>query len=268
MSLITNHPTPVLNTANFSFCFGGKDGQSLPLDNQGLMKNLETILLPGSPLIIKKELQKNICRIETPKYPGEKLFIDKRFLEIPSSTVQTNELTTVEKICTALKKLIGTPYLWGGNWPEGIDKMREFYPPSIDFAQLPEKTQNTWQLKGLDCSGLLYYATDGRTPRNTSDLVTYADRFEIEGLEGNEIVQQLKPLDLLAWEGHVIIVIDNQTCIESTPKEGVHTNNLLERIEKLLKTRKPVNEYSSSFPSFVVRRWIWDFKLCIMSSAK
>ncbi|MGL4540582.1 MAG: peptidoglycan endopeptidase [Candidatus Rhabdochlamydia sp.] len=271
MSLITNHPTPVLNTANFSFCFGGKDGQSLPLDNQGLMRNLETILLPGTSLTPKETKETpytHICRVEIPKYPGENLFIDKRFLEITSFTVQTNELTTVEKICTALKNLVGAPYLWGGNWPMGIDEMREFYPPSIDFAQLPEKIQNTWQLKGLDCSGLLYYATKGHTPRNTSDLVTYADRLEIEGLEGNEIVQKVKPLDLLAWKGHVIIVIDNQTCIESTPKEGVHTNNLLERIEKLLKTRKPVNEYSSSFPSFVVRRWIWDFKLCIMSSAK
>lgn len=255
MCVITNHPTPVLNTANFSFCFGGNDGQSLSLDDQGLMKNLETILLPGSPLIIKENLQKDICRIETPKYPGKNLFIDKRFLENTSSIEQVNELAAVEKICTTLKSLVGIPYLWGGNWPMGIDKMREFYPPSIDFANLPEKKQNTWQLKGLDCSGLLYYATNGHTPRNTSDLLTYADRLEIEGLEGNEIAKKVKPLDLLAWEGHVIIVIDNQTCTESTPKEGVHTNNLLKRTEKLLETRKAVNQYSSSFPSFIICRW-------------
>lgn len=255
MCVITKHPTPVLNTADFSFCFGGKDGQSLPLDDQGLMRTLETILLPGSPLIIKTNPRKNICRIKTPEYAGKNLFIDKRFLEKTSSAVQINELATVEEIYTILKSLEGTPYLWGGNWPMGIDKMSEFYPPSIDFTKLPEKTQNTWQLKGLDCSGLLYYATNGHTPRNTTDLLTYADHLEIEGLEGNEIAQRLNPLDLLLWKGHVIIVIDNQTCIESTPKEGVHTNNLSERIEKLLATRKAVNQYSSSFPSFVICRW-------------
>lgn len=255
MSLITNYPTPVLNTVDFSFCFGGKDGQSLPLDDQGLMRNLETILLPGSPLIIKENSHKNICRIETPKYPGENLFIDKRFLENTPSIAQRKELATVEKICATLKSLIGTPYLWGGNWPMDIDKMREFYPPSIDFTKLPEKIQNTWQLKGLDCSGLLYYAANGHTPRNTSDLVTYANRLEIEGLEGNEIVKKVKPLDLLAWKGHVIIVVNNQTCIESTPEQGVHTNNLSERMEKLLETRTAVNQYSSSFPSFVICRW-------------
>lgn len=255
MSVITNYPTPVLNTADFSSCFGGKDGRSLLLDDQGLMRNLETILLPGSSLIIKEDLQKNICRIETLKYPKENLFIDKRFLDNTSTAEQINKLPTVRKICTTLKSLEGTPYLWGGNWPKGIDKMRVFYRPSIDFFQLPEDIQNIWQLKGLDCSGLLYYATNGHTPRNTSALVTYADRLKIEELEENEIVQQIKPLDLLVWKGHVIIVIDKQTCIESAPGKGVHMCNLSERIKELLQTRKAVNQYNSSSASFVICRW-------------
>ncbi|HEV3269041.1 MAG TPA: hypothetical protein VGZ69_00095 [Candidatus Rhabdochlamydia sp.] len=252
---ITTNPIPVLNTADFSSCFGGKDGRSIPLDDQGLMRNLETILLPGSPLGLKEKISEHIWEIKTPVYSGEKLYIDKRLLKTTSQ--QTNALPTVDKICKSLKSLTGTPYLWGGNWPLGINKMCELYPPKVDFSSLPEKIQNTWLLKGVDCSGLLYWATNGYTPRNTSDLVTYAEGLNIENLKEKDIVLLLKPLDLITWKGHVIIVIDKETCIESTPKEGVHMSNLCKRTEEVLKNRIAVNQYPSDLSdfNFVIRRW-------------
>lgn len=256
MFITISYPTPVLNTANFSFCFGGKDGRSLPLDDQGFMRNLETILLPGSSLIIKEHLTKHICKIETSSYSGKNLYIDKRFLKETSQYTRT--LPTINKICETLKNLIGTSYLWGGNWPMGIPKMRELYPPKGGFSSLPENTQNAWLLKGVDCSGLLYYATNGNIPRNTSDLVTYATSLHIEGLKGKDIIPLLKPLDLLVWKGHVTIVIDNKSCIESTPKQGVHRNPLSQTVEKLLETRKAVNQYQEDH-SFIVCRWYLGF---------
>ena len=258
MSISTNYPTPVLNTPDFSSCFGGKDGNSLALDDQGLMRAVETILLPGSVLDVKKQKSEHIWEIETSSYPGKNLFIDKRFLTIEPQASQISISKTppsISKICKVLRNLQGLCYSWGGNWPTDIKEMRSFYSPIMDFSQLPLKTQETWQLKGMDCSGLLYYATHGYTPRNTSSLVNYGKTLPMENLQQREIVQKLRPLDLLVWKGHVVIVIDHEFSIESTPKEGVHMRNLSERIETILKERSPVNHYTALKPSFVICRW-------------
>ncbi|PWU16534.1 MAG: hypothetical protein C5B45_00405 [Chlamydiae bacterium] len=251
MSTIVYAPVPVLNTPGFASCFGGEDGRSIPLDEQGLMRGLETILLPGSSLILKQKISEHIWRIETPSYSGEKLYIDKRLINEKPSIEQPSKLTS-QKICETLKELKGTPYLWGGNWPLGIDEMLNLYPPAfaVNFFSLSPKIQNAWLLKGVDCSGLLYYATNGHTPRNTSDLVNYGKTVSLK----KEIVQIIEPLDLIVWKGHVIIVIDKETCIESTMENGVHLRSLSERVKEVLKTRKPVNENPSD-DSFVIRRW-------------
>ena len=179
MSTTIHTPVPVLNNPGFASCFGGEDGRSIPLDDQGLMRDLETILLPGSSLTLKEQISEHIWKIETPSYSGEKLYIDRRLVNEKPSIEQPSNLLTSHKICETLKGLKGTPYLWGGNWPFGIDEMLNLYPPAstVSFSSLSPKIQNAWLLKGVDCSGLLYYATNGYTPRNTSDLVNYGKRF-------------------------------------------------------------------------------------------
>ena len=69
-----------------------------------------------------------------------------------------------------MEALTGTPYVWGGNWSSGIPEMVHFYPPK---SPLDEKTERYWNLKGIDCSGLLYQTSGGATPRNTSQLIYY-----------------------------------------------------------------------------------------------
>mgnify|MGYP003538286839 FL=1 len=255
MFLVASSPVPLFNTFKFPNYFQGK-GKSIPLDNQGLMRCLETILLPGMLFALREKLSKNIYKIETPNYPGEKLYSHEKFLIKSSSKKQPINLLSVDTICETLlgliKKKEKTPYLWGGNWPEGVAKMLELYPPA-DFSSLSEKMQNIWQLKGVDCSGLLYYATNGYTPRNTSDLVNYKDSVKIKNLTKEAIISLLEPLDLITWKGHVIIVIDKENCIESTPENGVHLSNLFQRIEGVLEKRKPVNKNPSD-DSFVIRR--------------
>ncbi len=72
-----------------------------------------------------------------------------------------------------------------------------------------------------------------------------------------EIASMLQPLDLIAWSGHVIIVLDENTVIESTPDFGVHKSDLLSRLQSIKKERIPVNDWdSSSGKRFVIRRWI------------
>ena len=78
--------------------------------------------------------------------------------------------------------------------------------------------QQKWQLKGVDCSGLLYWATNGATPRNTSALVNYGTGVMIMGLSIDQILTELKPLDLIVWSGHVLIVLPGERVIESTWK--------------------------------------------------
>lgn len=250
MSLVTSSPIPVFNKPEFPSYFQGK-GESIPLDDQGLMRCLETILLPGMSFNLREKLTDNIFKIETPNYSGKELYIDKRFFNKTSLIEQPSNLPSVDKICETLKNLNRIPYLWGGNCPEGVARMLELYP--VDLSSLETKIQNIWQLKGVDCSGLLYYATNGYTPRNTSDLVNYGKAV----LMKKEIAKIVQPLDLIVWKGHVIIVIDKETCIESTIKKGVHLRNLSERIEEVLKTRKPVNQNPSD-DSFVIRRWYSD----------
>lgn len=78
----------------------------------------------------------------------------------------------------------------------------------------------------------------------------------------NEIAKQLKPLDLLVWDGHVVIVLDEKRTIESRGRGknpgGVEIVETKKRLEEIFKTRKPVNEYGdcplSASKKFVVRR--------------
>ena len=111
--------------------------------------------------------------------------------------------------------------------------------------------------KGVDCSGLIYQATNGSTPRNTSSLIEFGDGLEIKGKSVAEISSMLMPLDLITWNGHVIIVLDENTVIESTPGLGVHKSDLQARLRSVLSERTPVNDWNSTKGKrFVIRRWL------------
>jgi uncharacterized protein YycO len=76
------------------------------------------------------------------------------------------------------------------------------------------------------------------------------------GMDAKQISETVQPLDLIVMKGHVVIVLDNQTTIESTPDKGVHKTDLLSRIISIIKQHEPVNDWeSSSGKRFVIRRW-------------
>jgi len=123
-------------------------------------------------------------------------------------------------------------------------------------------------LKGLDCFCLLYYTTNGYTPRNTSSLVSYGNAVRIAGLKVDEIIQKVKPLDIIVWRGHVIIILDKEHVIESRldydkNKEefqgGVRIRQLKEVLREIMKRRVPVESYQDKVEEgkekFVIRRW-------------
>lgn len=267
---IAKMPTVVLNTPDFLEVFGGKNRKTLSKDESGLIKEVEFIALPTTVFEIKEVIKKDklkIFRVETKDYPysNKGYFIDSRFV-YQATNKPKDRLKKLPRFSKIIDRLIGSKgcdYIWGGNWSEGIKDLLAFYPPA---KGLDYKTKQQWMLKGVDCSGLLYEATNGFTPRNTDQLINFGQGLTIEGVNAKQIKKKLKSLDLIVWDGHVIIVLDNDHVIESrqwyqidNKKEpgGVRVRRTIDVLEEVLRTRRPVNDYylNKEKNKFVIRRW-------------
>jgi len=268
---VARDAAPVLNTPAFSDIFGGVDGRSLKTDQCGQVRQLEFIALPGTVFRLREKVPgpvATVYRVETDDYPtpdGVPLYVDSRFIELrdeePTPRVRT--LPPRERIIASLREAAGSPYVWGGNVRDGASAMiGTFYPAG---AALNDRATRRITLAGLDCSGLLYQATGGWTPRNTSHLVSYGTGVAVEGRNAQEIAARLQPLDLLVWSGHVIIVLDRSTVIESRLECGGATHGgvvitpLRQRLTEIMRTRRPLDAWPAKGKlrgGFVVRRWL------------
>lgn len=264
-------PTPVLNTPDFAAVFGGKDGHTLKTDSCGLIRAMEFIALPGTAFTIEGEVHKGALRIfkvTTADYPyaGKTgYYIDSRFVQ-PSATKPQERLRHLparQAIIDDMLAAVGSPYVWGGNIRTGIGQMLSFYPPT---GALDPRTENLWQQKGVDCSGLLYEATNGFTPRNTSELVGYGKGLAIAGKTVEQIASLVEPLDIIVWSGHVIIILDKERTIESYldcggPGGGVVVRPLRRTLATIMGSKTPLNDYRAATKGkkgFVIRRWYGD----------
>jgi cell wall-associated NlpC family hydrolase len=264
-------PTPVLNTPDFAAVFGGRDGKTLRLDRCGQIREMEFVALAGTLFRIEESLHQGntvIYRVTTDDYPyptTKGYFVDSRFVRTTddSPPPRPRSLPPKEKVISNLLAAQGSRYVWGGNYRAGIPQLLEFYPPAPGNL-LPAATLEMWKLRGVDCSGLLYEATGGFTPRNTSALVNYGVPVPIAGLDTDRIIQLLKPLDLFVWSGHVMIVIDGKRIIESRmdchgKKDGVMVRPLREVLIEIRKKRVPLDDYATAaakgVKGFVIRRW-------------
>ena len=261
---VANEYTPVLNTYNFFLVFGGEDGSSVKLDKRGLIGEMEFIAFPGTVFEITEVAEfddRNLkyYKVKTDEYKYEgNFYVDSRMVttynEKPDS--RNIEKPDKENVLKLMKSLIGYPYMWGGNYAYGIYAMLNYYPPK---NEIDESTKALWIMKGVDCSGLLFQSTNGYTPRNTSSLLSYGTPVDIEDKTLDEIMPLLKPLDLIVIKGHVVIVLDESTAIESSPSTGVHTTDLKIRLEQIMNNHKPVNEFGKRAwkeKEFTIRRWI------------
>ena len=274
-------PTPVLCTPDFPGVFGGKDGSTLGVDEQNQIKELESICFPGTVFKIEGIIEKKgrrIYKVTTSEYPystNKGYFIDGRFVKIVKIKPPERHKKLPSKL-TIIRNLLfaeGSNYLWGGNYKDGIPQMLSFYKPT---SSLPVKIQDKWMLKGVDSSGLLYYATNGYTPRNSSSLVSYGNAVRIAGLKIDEIIQKVEPLDIIEWIGHTAIILnlylsrhkDIECVIESRidydkHKEGfqgeVRIRPLKEVLVEIMERRVPVDSYDQKLgkgrEKFVIRRW-------------
>lgn len=254
--------TPVFNTKDLRSVFGGEDGKTLPLQNN-LLKELETIAFPGTLFSVVKKISGSfLAEVQTDEYPSEiPLYVDERFLSCHEEKPVARQkiLPPLDAILETMTSFVGTPYLWGGN-ALGVPEILKWYPPKVELDSLSETYRHTWRLQGLDCSGLLYYASSGFTPRNTSSLIHFGESVSIGGKKPHD--WQLMPGDLIVWKGHVIIVLDPENVIESLGGKGVMVTPLLQRIHQIeneLK-RKPLDHWEAkpSLPEnkrYLIRRW-------------
>jgi len=222
-------PTPVFNTPTSPFA-----NQKLDLDPQGRIMAMETIAFPETKFKIIQDHRNNIVEVTTSEYSSSTpLYTDRRFLQPASEMAPERRryLPSAEAILKMMKSLLGVRYFWGGHLPEGISAMRDLYP------HLPEESRDAI-CQGVDCSGLLYHASNGTTPRNTGDLIHF----------GKE-VEDLKPLDMIVWKGHVIFVLDEDTVIESLIGRGVVLSPLKQRLAEALEIVKTQDK------TLFYRRW-------------
>ncbi len=264
---VASQNTPVLNSADFAGVFGGKDGRVLKSDRCGQVRELEFIALPGTVFKILEEQRRGsatICRVETEEYqasPGVRLYVDCGSLKLGSvvPTPRAKSLPARERVAANLKNSLGSSYVWGGNLQSGVPELTKWFTGTLGQADAAKFT-----LAGLDCSGLLYQATGGWTPRNTSQLVAYGNPVAVAGRKAEQIMPLLEPLDLIVWNGHVVIVLDRENAIESRLEcgkpgnGGVVITRLSKRLQEIMRTRRPVDAWpagSRSKEIFVVRRW-------------
>lgn len=264
-------PVPVLNTPEFASVFGGSDGKTLRLDSSALVREVEFVALPGTVFNIEETHSlgvRTIYKVTTDDYPyptTKGYFIDNSFVGTADTLPPPRQKHLPEKK-TVIENLLaarGSRYVWGGNIRAGIPQLLAFYPPASGSSLSPA-VKDIWQLRGVDCSGLLYEATNGYTPRNTSSLVAYGRPVPIAGLDSGRIVNLLEPLDLIVWSGHVMIVLDQKRSIESRldakgKNGGVVVRPLREALDELMKEKAPLDEYQETAPNgkkgFVIRRW-------------
>jgi hypothetical protein len=266
-------PTPVLNTPELSSVFGTRDVKRAHHDAAEPLGALEFIALPDTVFTVEAVYRQGadtIYRVTTDDYPYPSpggYYIDSRFVRTSEGKppARVKLLPDKSAIIASLISSEGSEYLWGGNLREGIPQMLAFYPPPDPLT--PEE-RSRWILQGLDCSGLLYQATGGFTPRNTSALTTFGTSVPIAHLSVPQIIAAVEPLDIIVWPGHVIIVLDRNRVIESRldydeaqpgNQGGVRIRKIGAVLSDIMKNRVPVNscntEITTVLKQFVIRRW-------------
>ena len=253
MLIAIEKPCPILNTSDFSFAFGGKTGREIPLNERMHPYCFEFVALQGMLFKMEEALPKKeslIYRVSCPFYSGKDLFLDSRFVG-PAKSPHPREIPPASLILQRMKDRLGIPYVWGGNWSQGIPEMLLYYPAP---ATIDDRTYALWTLSGVDCSGLLFEAADGTTPRNTSELLQFGSVVPIGA--------DLQPLDMILFPGHVLFVLDSTTIIESKFPFGVICRNLSIRLWELDRERRRVNEWTADLPPqkhYIVRRFFHCF---------
>ena len=218
--------------------------------------DLDTVLLPGSVIKVLGYKENGMAKVECEmtervKHGGFvytssvedccKKF-DRGGVKRERSPMSLEDIKKVFERC--LSKDNPVPYCWGGNNFETIPLR------GVPFKSANE-TAEPYELRGFDCSGLLYYISDGTLPHATGALKNFGTRLFTVQAEKNwdttdlgKAVKDLRDTDFIAIKGHVIVSY-NGGLIEFrskdlgccfTPKEGT-----IQRVTELIEAAKKKN---------------------------
>lgn len=243
---ISKRNTPIFNKSIFN-SFDKKGHYLLKFDERFLIRSLETIVYPNTPLNVIDTLDfkhMKFCKITCKDYPSKKeLFVNAENIAIGKECKR--KCPSLSQIQKKLRSLKSIPYFWGGTLPYSLEKADELFKNIKPLTPFEKKCIS---FEGLDCSGLLYHVTNGYTPRNTSHLMNFG-----------KPCKDLKPLDLILWPGHVVLVLDDKKTIESREFDGLVTEPIEKRLHEIRSKRrwvKNIRPGSLAKNIFTTRRFL------------
>lgn len=194
--------------------------------------DLDTVLLPGSVIKVEESKEENGMAKVTCKMTGaveHNGYVYKSSIEDfcekfeeggvkrGRSPMSLKEIKEVFDRC--LSKDNPVPYCWGGNQFEAV--------PLRGATFTSEKKGKQYECRGFDCSGLLYYISNGTLPHATGKLENCKERlftieakkkWEVSKEDLEKVIRDLKDTDFIAIKGHVMIAY-NKGLIEFRSKD-------------------------------------------------
>lgn len=267
---ITNKNAPILYTYKFSDTFYWTWAWPV-LDEYEQIDPVQSVLFSWTTVIIEDELidrDNIIYKIQLNEIPWYfDSYIDSRFLEIYDKQPTERNIIkpSKEDIINNLKLQVWHQYIRWGVMPNWVQELAQYYNPTTN---LPYYIENKLILKWFDCSGLLHYATNWFTPRNTWWLIYYWSWLHISWLNSDEIIDKLEPLDIIVWRWHVMIILDKEDLIESRLDYNaedtwfdwwVRIRKIKPILDDLVLNKIWVDNYDDKVPEwkkkFTIRRW-------------
>jgi hypothetical protein len=217
--------------------------------------DLDTVLLPGSVIEVLGYKENGMAEVtcEMTEKVKHKGFVYKSSVENfckkfgKGNVKRKRSPMSLEDIKKVFERCLreNVPYCWGGNQFETI--------PLRGATFTSEKKGEQYECRGFDCSGLLYYISDGTLPHATGALKNFgerlftveaAKRWEVSKEDLEKVIAGLEDTDFIAIKGHVIVSY-NKGLIEFrskdlgccfTPQKGAN-----QRITELIEAAKKKN---------------------------
>jgi hypothetical protein len=217
--------------------------------------DLDTVLLPGSVIEVLGYKENGMAEVtcEMTEKVKHKGFVYKSSVENfckkfgKGNVKRKRSPMSLEDIKKVFERCLreNVPYCWGGNQFETI--------PLRGATFTSKKEGEQYECRGFDCSGLLYYISDGTLPHATGALKNFgerlftveaAKRWEVSKEDLEKVIAGLEDTDFIAIKGHVIVSY-NKGLIEFrskdlgccfTPQKGAN-----QRITELIEAAKKKN---------------------------
>ncbi len=209
------------------------------ISSSGHPKVYECVLVEG---MVGKWLAEegDSYQVQFPFYPYP-IFVFQEHAQKIEIAKEPFEPIDLEERLSRLKKSVGKPYLWGGNFPFPTQNF-------VDRFHYQGKTKlerRAVTLDGLDCSGLLFFSFNYRLPRNTAELQSFGVPIEMG--------EALRPMDLILTQGHVRMILNDREVIQSKQTRGVYLSRLKDELAFLSRKFRRVSEVTGA-NQFSIRR--------------